>query len=105
MITAIYSVKRVVGGDLLLLVWGVCAVIYLVCGLWRGRARGKGGRRWLLVGLLVSEGLVDTCCFPVFFPGGEYRNWGVGSIYVVFLWPAALFTAYVLTAVLGAADG
>lgn len=102
MLSAIYLVPRVVGGDLMLLIWAVCTVIYLACGLLRRKNRGKRGRRQLLAGLLVSELLVDISVFGVFFPEGEYRNWGVGAVYAVVLWPAALLTAYVLTAVFGA---
>lgn len=86
----------------MLLIWVVCTVIYLACGLFRRKNRGKRGRRQLLVGLLILEVLVDAFCFPVFFPGGEYRNWGVGGAYVIVLWPAVLLAAYALTAVFGA---
>ena len=104
MLTAIYSVPRVVGGAMLLLVWGICSVVYLACGLLRRKKQGKRGRRKLLAGLLVSEVLVDAFCFLVLFPGGESHNWGVGSMFVVVLWPAALLTAYALTAVFGAEE-
>lgn len=102
MLSAIYSVSRVVGGDLMLLVWAVCTVIYLACGLLRRKSRGKRGRRQLIAGLLVSELLVDISASGIFFPGGEYRNWGVGGVYAAVLWPAALLTAYTLTAAFGA---
>ena len=101
MLGALYSVARVVGGELLLLTWGICAAIYLAVGFVRRKGRGRKGRYQLLIGLLVSEGLVDVIFFLTFFPGGEYRNWGVGSVSVVGVWPAALLAAYAITTVFG----
>ena len=101
MLGALYSVTRVIGGDLLLLIWGICTEIYLVCGFVRRKERGRKGRYQLLIGLLISEVLVDIVFFPTFFPGGEYHNWGVGSVSVVGLWPAALLATYAITAVFG----
>ena len=40
--------------------------------------------------------------FYGFFPAGEYRNWGVGGVYVIVLWPAVLLVVYAFTAVFGA---
>lgn len=101
MLGALYSVARVAGGELLLLTWGICAAIYLAVGFVRRKGRGRKGRYQLLIGLLVSEVLVDFIFFLTFFPGGEYRNWGVGSVSVVGLWPAALLAAYAITTVFG----
>lgn len=105
MLGALYSVARVVGGELLLLTWGICAAIYLAVGFVRRKGRGRKGRYQLLIGLLigllVSEVLVDVIFFLTFFPGGEYRNWGVGSVSVVGVWPAALLAAYAITTVFG----
>lgn len=101
MLGALYSVARVVGGELLLLTWGICAAIYLAVGFVRRKGRARKGRYQLLIGLLVSEVLVDVIFFLTFFPGGEYRNWGVGSVSVVGLWPAALLAAYAITTVFG----
>ena len=94
MLIAMVFMTQVVGGDLLLAVWGGCTAVYLACGLLRRKKRGKKGRHQLLIGLLVTEVLVDVFCFSVFFPGGEYHNWGVGGMYVVFLWPVSLLMTY-----------
>ena len=101
MIAAIPSAKRVVGGDLLLLIWGICTAAYLAFGFFRRKNRG---RRQLLTGLLISEVLVDLAMYLIFFPSGEYHNWGVGGVYAVFLWPMMLTAAYVLTAVFGSEE-
>ena len=71
MLGALYSVTRVIGGDLLLLIWGVCTAIYLVCGFVRRKERGRKGRYQLLIGLLISEVLVDIVFFPTFFRAGS----------------------------------
>lgn len=101
MLIAMTFMTQVVGGDLLLAVWGGCTAVYLACGLLRRERRGKKGLHQLLIGLLVAEVLIDVFCFSVFFPGGEYHNWGVGGMYVVLLWPASLLTAYGIAAVFG----
>lgn len=102
MLSAVYSVPRVIGGDLMLFIWVACSLVYLICGMFRRQNRGRRGRWQMLVGLLISEALVDVFCFTVFFPAGEYRNWGVGGVYVIVLWPAVLLVVYALTAVFGA---
>lgn len=69
MLGALYSVARVVGGELLLLTWGICAAIYLAVGFVRRKGRGRKGRYQLLIGLLVSEVLVDVIFFLTFSQG------------------------------------
>lgn len=98
MLTAVYALGRIVGAELMLAGWSVCAIVYLACGLYRRRGQGRRGRKLLLLGLLAAEALVDLFCALVFFPGGEYCNWGVGGAAVVLLWPLALAAAYALTA-------
>lgn len=98
MAAALLFMRYVVGGDILLLVWGMFTAGYLLCGLLCRKARGKKGRRQLLMGLLMSELLTDISCFVSFFPGGEYHNWGIGGASVVFLWPVLLLLAYGFTA-------
>ena len=73
MLGALYSVARVVGGELLLLTWGICAAIYLAVGFVRRKGRGRKGRYQLLSGLLVSEVLVDV------FPRGRIPQLGCGQ--------------------------
>ena len=97
MLAAVNFMTSAAGGDVLLLAWSGCTAVYLVCGLFRRKKRNE--RRRLVIGLLAAELLVDMFCFLVFFPGGEYHNWGIGGAYAAVLWPLALLTAYVLTAV------
>lgn len=89
MFSAIYSVPRVVGGgpD----ATDMDGVYGRLSGLWSVEEEKPGEK-----GTAAAAGRVagiGIFCFVVFFPGEECRNWGVGGVYAVVLWPAALLTA------------
>ena len=44
MLSAVYSVPRVIGGDLMLFIWVAYSLVYLICGMFRRQNRGRRGR-------------------------------------------------------------
>ena len=93
MFTAIYSLGKVVGAELLVAGVLLCAALYLGMGLLFPANRTKRGRRTLLLALLCAELLCDGLWFAFYFPGGHYHNYGIGGVFGAFLWPLLLLIA------------
>lgn len=90
MFTAIYSLDKVVGAEIMLAGWILCAVVYVVvCGLFRAN-RTKSGMRIVLLALLGAEVVADALCAFVYYDSGNYVNCGIGGTYGLLLWPLAL---------------
>lgn len=58
--------------------------------LWRCNRCG-----WLLVliGIITAGVICDAVWYLAFFPGGEYLNSGLESMYLLLLWPGMLMIA------------
>lgn len=90
MITMLISLGYVTGADVGLLGWVLCAVAYFALCMVFAPNRTKPGFHRIWDYFLVTELLVDLAwCMMYYFPDG-YRNYGLGGILGVALWPAAL---------------
>ena len=98
MLFSLFLLNKVYGAGLMLAGVLVCTALYLAVGLIPRCGRTRKGRRTVLLGLLCGEVLCDVAWWFLYFPGGEYRNYGIGGVYGALLWPLALF-------VVGAAVG
>lgn len=99
MLVALYSVQHVYGADVWLIAAVGCAAAYLVlCGLFR-RNRSRRGIAAVVLGLLAAEMICDWVWASAFYPGGEYRNYGLGGSYMlVLIWPGLLLlTGWIVT--------
>ena len=93
MITAIYSLANVHGAELWLVGWVGCALLY-ICGCMLVRQnRTKTGRSTVWVGLLIAEVVNDLLWALIYYPNGNYINYGVGAVYGLLLWPFFLLIA------------
>lgn len=86
MITAFYSLSKVNGAVLWLLFWLLCAAVYLGVCLTRKPNRSATGAKNVLLGLLFAEIIIDLVWGCVFYPGGEYEEYGLGAIFILLLW-------------------
>lgn len=98
MVTAIYSLSQVYGAELWLLFWFVCAAIYLgICFLIKDN-RTKKGIKNVLIGLLVSEVIIDLVWAIIYYHNGTYLNYGIGAVYGLLLWiPILTVTLDIIT--------
>lgn len=99
MITLWISRGYVTGANEALLFWLACAVLYAAgCFAFRANRRA-GGPGLTACGFLAAELAVDFIwCVTMYSPQG-YVNRGVGSAFLIFLWPLALvITALVVSA-------
>ena len=79
MLTALYSVGSVAGADLWMKVVLLTSLAYfLICFSFR-RSRSGRGVLTVLMGWLLTELLCDMVWLAWFWPGGAYRNGGLGS--------------------------
>ena len=93
MITSIYSLGKVVGAELMVAGVALCILLYLaVCFLFPHNRTGQGVKTVLLA-LLGAEAVCDVIWFLMYFPGGDYHNYGIGGVMGVFLWPMLLCLA------------
>ena len=92
MLTLIYALfDGVVGMEITLIGYGLCAVLYFViCFLFRCNRSGKGR---VLIGWLVCELICDVLWYVIYYPDGYYVNYGIGGAAGMLLWPAALVGA------------
>ena len=90
MLFSVFSIGRITGAGMMLAGVLLCAALYLALSLLPRGSRSKAGVRTVLLGLLVSELACDLLWYVIYFPGGEYRNYGIGGVYGVLLWPLAL---------------
>ncbi len=98
MVTAIYSLSQVYGAELWLLFWFVCAVIYLGISFLIKDNRTKKGIKNVLIGLLVSEVIIDLVWTIIYYHNGTYLNYGIGAVYGLLLWiPILTVTLVIIT--------
>lgn len=95
---SIYNAFRsVTGAEIWFIFFLICGAFYLLMSfLWRCNRRG-----WLLVfiGMITAGVICDAAWYLAFFPGGEYLNSGLGSMYLLLLWPEMLMiTDIIITA-------
>ena len=89
MLTALYSVGSVAGADLWMKVVLLTSLAYfLICFSFR-RSRSGRGVLTVLMGWLLTELLCDMVWLAWFWPGGAYRNGGLGSAVALLLWACA----------------
>ena len=91
MIFSLLTLGKINGAGVMLAGVLVCAVLYLALCLC-APANRRGWRR-VLLGLLAAELVCDALWYWMYFPGGEYRNWGIGGVYGAALWPLVLCIA------------
>ena len=99
MLFSLFLLDNVYGAGVMLAGVLVCAALYLAGGLIPRCGRTRKGRKTVLLGLLCGEAVCDLAWWLIYFPGGEYRNYGIGGVYGALLWPLALF---IIGAVVGA---
>ena len=104
MISGLYAIGRVVGAEILMAGFGICAVLYGLCCFLIRENRGKKSRRRVLLGFLIAAVACDLLWFLFYFPGGEYRNYGLGGVFAVFLWPCLLLLAGAIVTAYNAAE-
>ena len=93
MLTALYSVGSVAGADLWMKVVLLTSLAYfLICFSFR-RSRSGRGVLTVLMEWLLTELLCDMVWLAWFWPGGAYRNDGLGSAVALLLWPVLLCLA------------
>ena len=95
-VTAIFAIGRVYGAELTLIIFGACLLMCMGIGmLFRCNRSRQGFKRFLV--MIGAAGLCcDSLLFLLLFPGGEYRNYGIGGAYAVLLYPVALCLAAAL---------
>ncbi len=98
MLIAVYSLGRVVGAEIWVLIALVCVLLYVgACCLFRSN-RSRRGLKRILLALLAIEIVYDVVCAVILYPGGEYHNYGLGAASAVLIWPGLLlFTGLVMT--------
>ena len=98
MVTAIYSLSHVHGAELWLLFWLLCLIGYLgICLAFKSN-RTKAGIKNTFIGLLIAEVVVDLVWALIYYHNGVYINYGIGTVYGMFMWiPALIITAIIVT--------
>lgn len=80
----------------MLIGFALCVMVYLaVCGVFPCNRTRHGGKR-ILLALMTAGILCDALWFLMYFPGGEYQNYGIGGSFGVLLCPVLFFAAGVL---------
>lgn len=99
MITLLISRGYVTGANEALMLWLACAVLYAAgCFAFRPNRRTPGAGS-VFRGFLYAELAVDLLwCLALYGPQG-YVNRGVGSAFLIFLWPLALVVAALVVTV------
>lgn len=98
MITLLISRGYVTGAYEALTLWLVCSALYAAgCFFFRANRRPEGPI-FVAIGFFIAELAVDMIwCVTMYGPQG-YVNHGVGSVFLITLWPLALLvTALVVT--------
>lgn len=50
----------------------------------------------MLIGIITAGVICDAVWYIAFFPGGEYLNSGLGSMYLLLLWSGMLMIAVII---------
>ena len=93
MLFSLYTLGKINGAEVMLAGVLVCALVYLAICLLLGVGRKERGIQRVLCALLVAEAVCDVLWYVMYFPDGQYRNWGIGGVYGAVLWPLLLFLA------------
>lgn len=96
MITAFYSLNRVMGAEYWIAGYIVCVFVYLASCLLFRHCRTRQGLRAVLLNLLLAEIIIDVAWFSIYFPSGEYYNHGISAVFGLFLWPAFLIISGII---------
>lgn len=96
MITAIISTAYVSGAEMWLIGWFACALLFFAILLMPKKNRSKDGIRNLLLSFLTAEIIVDLVWALIYYDSSGYSNHGIGAIYWLLLWPAALAASGIL---------
>ena len=96
MITSMISLSYVYGAELMLILWFVCALVYVI-----GCLMIKANRnhiKSILLCLLCAEILIDITWAFIYYDQGSYINHGIGAAYALLIWPFLLMmTALLIT--------
>ena len=98
MITAIISKAFVYNGEVWLIGWLVCALLYFAILISFRRNRTKNGIKNLVFCFLTVEFLVDLVWSLIYYDRSGYVNRGIAALYGLLLWPAALAAGGILAA-------
>ena len=98
MVTAVYAMGYVYGASLWLIGWTVCAILYVGGCMLVPSNRRKGCRLAVWIGLLLADVITDIGWMLLYFPDGDYINYGIGAVGGLLLWPLLLLvTGIVVT--------
>lgn len=97
MVTAIISLSYVHGAQLWLIGWLACAAIYFFLFLRKKSSRTQHNMKNLLLVFLAAEFVTDTLWALVYYGDSGYINYGIGAVYGLLAWPAALAVSAILT--------
>ena len=97
MFTAIHSLNNVIGAEYWLIGLLVCALIFVLGCLLFKQCRTPKGIRTIVFSLLLSEIVCDIAWYLIYYPAGNYHNYGIGGVFVLLLWPVLLLIAGIIT--------
>ena len=97
MFTAIHSLNNVIGAEYWLIGFLVCALIFVLGCLLFKQCRTPKGIRTIVFSLLLSEIVCDIAWYLIYYPAGNYHNYGIGGVFVLLLWPVLLLIAGIIT--------
>lgn len=100
MITAVISSSFVTGTKMWIIGWLVCTLVYFIVLLLPRSNRTKNGIKNILLTFLIAGFLVDLVWALIYYDKSGYVNHGIGAIYVLLLWPAALVASGIAASVL-----
>ena len=93
MVTCLYGIGRVVGAECMAVLYGACLLLCILCGFLFRCNRAPKNRKRFLLGMLIVAVCADLGMFLLLFPGGEYRNYGIGAACGAALFPLLLMAA------------
>jgi hypothetical protein len=96
MITAIISKAFVYNGEVWLIGWFICALLYFAILISFRRNRTKNGFKNMVFCFLATEFLVDLAWSLFYYDRSGYVNRGIAALYGLLLWPAALAAGGIL---------
>ncbi len=89
MFTFIYAQDKVYGAEICLAGCIICLLLAYVIAVAVKSNRGKKLLR-TFTGISLAAALCDLFWFLVYFPGGEYVNYGVGAVGGLIFYPICL---------------
>ncbi|MBE6031894.1 MAG: hypothetical protein E7224_01695 [Clostridiales bacterium] len=100
MVTALYAFGYVYGAGGWFLYCLICALLYIAICCISKRNRSAEGLQRVFFGLLGAEVVVDLFWGVLFFPGGEYVNHGMTSLFALAWWIPLLLIAGIVVTIL-----